>query len=261
MGLVLEGHKKAVLCSLNVNLIKKREPLAGVRVGLQAGSSLNMLKIPSNARRVWILIRLADRMPAIGTFHAFWMWLFVWTCTNLFWPTDGYIVSLERSFCTCIWYQLDVNWIWSLFIQPAADSWKVLNFLQWQYQVLGISAVKYRFMLQYMWAVQQNYHMTSYMWYPKRNKLPLIQCSWKSSDMLDISDSLGQINVWWDISQIWIECVKLTRQMSDEPWKFFRYTADWGLMMPTFSVLPNHRFTLPRWVKSCFGWVKNSVII
>ena len=32
-------------------------------------------------------------------------------------------------------------------------------------------------------------------------------------------------NVWWEISQIWIEYIKLIRQMSDEPWKFFGYTA------------------------------------
>ena len=90
-----------------------------------------------------------------------------------------------------------------------ADSWKVLSFLQWQYQVIGISAVMYGFMLQYMLAVQQNYHMTRNMWNPKRNKL----------------------------------------------------SPDWGLMMSTFSVLPNHPSTHPRRVKSCVGRVKNSVII
>ena len=32
-------------------------------------------------------------------------------------------------------------------------------------------------------------------------------------------------NVWWEISQIYIEYVKAIRQMSDEPWKFFAYTG------------------------------------
>ena len=32
-------------------------------------------------------------------------------------------------------------------------------------------------------------------------------------------------NVWWEISQIWIEYIKPIRQMSDESWKFFGYTA------------------------------------
>ena len=32
-------------------------------------------------------------------------------------------------------------------------------------------------------------------------------------------------NVWWEISQIWIEYIKPIGQMSDESWKFFRYTA------------------------------------
>ena len=31
-------------------------------------------------------------------------------------------------------------------------------------------------------------------------------------------------NVWWEISQIWIEYIKPIGQMSDEPWKFFRCT-------------------------------------
>ena len=32
-------------------------------------------------------------------------------------------------------------------------------------------------------------------------------------------------NVWWEISQIWIGSIKAIRQMSDESWKFFGYTA------------------------------------
>ena len=32
-------------------------------------------------------------------------------------------------------------------------------------------------------------------------------------------------NVWREISQIWIEYIKPIGQMSDESWKFFRYTA------------------------------------
>ena len=32
-------------------------------------------------------------------------------------------------------------------------------------------------------------------------------------------------NVWWDISQIWIEYIKPIGHMSHEPWKFFGYTA------------------------------------
>ena len=32
-------------------------------------------------------------------------------------------------------------------------------------------------------------------------------------------------NVWWEISQIWIEYIKPIGQMSDEPWKFFMNTA------------------------------------
>ena len=31
-------------------------------------------------------------------------------------------------------------------------------------------------------------------------------------------------NVWWEISQIWIEYIKSIGQMSDEPWKFFMNT-------------------------------------
>ena len=32
-------------------------------------------------------------------------------------------------------------------------------------------------------------------------------------------------NVWWGISQIWIEYIKPIGQMSDEPWEFFGYSA------------------------------------
>ena len=32
-------------------------------------------------------------------------------------------------------------------------------------------------------------------------------------------------NVWWEISQIWIEYIKPIGQMSDEPWKFFMNTG------------------------------------
>ena len=32
-------------------------------------------------------------------------------------------------------------------------------------------------------------------------------------------------NVWWEISQIWIEYIKPIGQMSDESWKFFGYTV------------------------------------
>ena len=32
-------------------------------------------------------------------------------------------------------------------------------------------------------------------------------------------------NVWWEISQIWIEYMKFIGRMSDEPWKFFGYTV------------------------------------
>ena len=39
-------------------------------------------------------------------------------------------------------------------------------------------------------------------------------------------------NVWWEISQISIEYIKPIRQMSDESWKFFKYTEvphkNWG---------------------------------
>ena len=38
-------------------------------------------------------------------------------------------------------------------------------------------------------------------------------------------------NVWWEISQIWIECIKLIRQMSDESWKFFRLHCITGWML------------------------------
>ena len=33
------------------------------------------------------------------------------------------------------------------------------------------------------------------------------------------------LNVWWEISHILIEYIKPIGQMSDEPWKFFSYTA------------------------------------
>ena len=33
------------------------------------------------------------------------------------------------------------------------------------------------------------------------------------------------LNVWWEISQIYIEYIKPIRQTSDEPWKFFTYTG------------------------------------
>ena len=36
--------------------------------------------------------------------------------------------------------------------------------------------------------------------------------------------------VWWEISQIWIEYIKPIRQMSDESWKFFGYSAINGLV-------------------------------
>ena len=58
-----------------------------------------------------------------------------------------------------------------------------------------------------------------------------MQCSWKLSDTLDISDGYCVIasaglgpNVRWEISQIWIEYIKPIGQMSDESWKFLGYT-------------------------------------
>ena len=33
-------------------------------------------------------------------------------------------------------------------------------------------------------------------------------------------------NVWWEISQIWIEYIQPIEQMSDEPWKFLGYTDE-----------------------------------
>ena len=33
-------------------------------------------------------------------------------------------------------------------------------------------------------------------------------------------------NVWWEILQIWIKYIKPIKQMSDEPWKFFRYIVN-----------------------------------
>ena len=46
-------------------------------------------------------------------------------------------------------------------------------------------------------------------------------------------------NVWWEISQIWIEYIKPIGQMSEESWKFFGYTvflpeASFGLQILSF---------------------------
>ena len=58
------------------------------------------------------------------------------------------------------------------------------------------------------------------------NKAPTLQCSWKSSFIRHIRHFLWLLgpNVWWQVSQIWIEYIQLIGQMSDEPWKFFGYT-------------------------------------
>ena len=40
-------------------------------------------------------------------------------------------------------------------------------------------------------------------------------------------------NVWWEISQIWIEYIKPIGQMSDEPWEFFGYSAILHICTPT----------------------------
>ena len=45
----------------------------------------------------------------------------------------------------------------------------------------------------------------------------------KSSDTSDISDGYAQMSD--EISQIWIGYTKPIGQISDEPWKFFGYTA------------------------------------
>ena len=47
-------------------------------------------------------------------------------------------------------------------------------------------------------------------------------------------------NVWWEISQIYIEYTKPIRQMSDEPWKFFAYTViciHYGPDAPAWDIL------------------------
>ena len=45
-------------------------------------------------------------------------------------------------------------------------------------------------------------------------------------------------NVWWGISQIWVEYMKPIRQMSDETWKFFGYTAVHGSVGPYDHLWP-----------------------
>ena len=52
-------------------------------------------------------------------------------------------------------------------------------------------------------------------------------------------------NVWWEISQIWIQYIKPIGQMSDEPWKFFSYTAQ----QPRFPLLRHPRCNCIRALK------------
>ena len=44
-------------------------------------------------------------------------------------------------------------------------------------------------------------------------------------------------NVWWEISQIWIEYIKPIGQMSDEPWKFFMNTASENIVCKMATIL------------------------
>ena len=54
----------------------------------------------------------------------------------------------------------------------------------------------------------------------------------KPADMTSVGEKVGHIghfrwlgpNVWWEISQIYVEYIKPVRQMCDEPCKFFAYT-------------------------------------
>ena len=44
-------------------------------------------------------------------------------------------------------------------------------------------------------------------------------------------------NVWWEISQIWIEYIKPIGQMSDEPWKFFMNTVQYHLQIDSRLII------------------------
>ena len=58
-----------------------------------------------------------------------------------------------------------------------------------------------------------------------------MQCRQKMSGTSENFRWLGP-DVWWEISQIYIEYIKPIRQMSDEPWKFFAYTDNWIFTFP-----------------------------
>ena len=74
--------------------------------------------------------------------------------------------------------------------------------------------------------------------YPSKtsaNTLVILQSCTKPSNsvFMKIIRHIGHFrwlgpNVWWGISQIWKEYIKPIKQMSDESWKFFGYTATYS---------------------------------
>ena len=65
-------------------------------------------------------------------------------------------------------------------------------------------------------------------------------------------------NVWWEISQIWIEYIKPIGQMSDEPWKFFMNTEyfrsfGWRICLPDSPKVQNYDVNKWQlWIREAF---------
>ena len=61
-------------------------------------------------------------------------------------------------------------------------------------------------------------------------------------------------NVWWEISQIWIEHIKPIGQMSDRPWTFFGYTGFLVILIPHGNInLVQHwlkQWLVARWYQA-----------
>ena len=85
-------------------------------------------------------------------------------------------------------------------------------------------------------------------------------------------------NVWWEISQIYVEYIKPVRQMAEQPWKFFTYTgklcnvitypfpdcrwqdslswAPWCCLLVKWQCTPDgrHSHQIPSGIWRCLKW-------
>ena len=115
-----------------------------------------------------------------------------------------FLVSSWSCLCSIHWSQvLSQEWrcIWSSADRRCSNIW-VINFIAYYgaSYIRGLTIISF-FSLLLIKSVYAKYvgHVKHFRW-------------------------LGP-NVWWEILQIYIEYIKPIRQMSDEPWKFFAYTA------------------------------------